>query len=229
MNTTYRRHDVVWLSERSCRAVAESMRRSATAGAERMAALFVTGEIPAIIRRSAPCDGAGTGIGISFPLFEAGCRLRFAASVAAEGIRQLQTPYDIIDLPFDPCSRPFKVLAEIRQALPGWHGRIGVFGASALQIVTGLPYLREGSDLDLVLEGGSPDELSEAHRVLEEHEASSGIRIDAEVIVGRKFGIKLRELMSKQKTMLAKTIDAVEILERGDVMNLLEAVAPATV
>jgi hypothetical protein len=31
-----------------------------------MASLFATGTIPGIIRRSAPCDGSGIGIGVRF-------------------------------------------------------------------------------------------------------------------------------------------------------------------
>lgn len=224
MDRTYRRHDVVWLTERACHEVAETMRRSTAAGAMRMAALFAMGEIPGIIRRSAPCDGSGIGIGISFPLFEEGSRLRFATSVAAESIRAVQTPCDIIDLPFDTRIKPLEVLSGIKETLPEWRGRVGVFGASALQIVTRMPYLREGSDIDLVFNGGSSDALSKAHRVLQACESSCGIRIDAEVIAGRKFGIKLGELFSKQKTVLAKTINSVEILDRNEVMSLLDAV-----
>jgi phosphoribosyl-dephospho-CoA transferase len=200
------------------------MRRSTAIGAARMAGLFAMGEIPGIIRRSAPCDGSGIGIGISFPLFEEGSRLRFATSVAAESIRAVQTPCDIIDLPFDSSVKPLQALAEIRQALPEWQGRLGVFGASALQIVTQLPYLHEGSDIDLVFNGGSPDALLEAHRVLQEVESLSGIRIDAEVIAGRRLGIKLCELFRNQKTVLAKTINSVEVLDRNEVLSLLGAV-----
>jgi len=224
MNRTYRRHDVVWLTESSCHDVAESMRTSTAAGAARMAAVFAMGEIPGIIRRSAPCDGSGIGIGVSFPLFEEGSRLRFATSVAAESIRAMQTPCDIIDLPFDTSIKPLQVLADIKQTLPEWRGAIGVFGASALQIVTRLPYLHEDSDIDLVFNGGSPDALLEAHRALQEHESRSGVRIDAEVIAGRRFGIKLCELFRNQKTVLAKTINSVEVLDRNEVLGLLEAV-----
>lgn len=224
MNRTYRRHDLVWLTESSCHEVAETMRRSTAAGTMQMATLFAMGEIPGIIRRSAPCDGFGIGIGISFPLFDDGSRLRFATSVAAESIRAVQTPCDIIDLPFDTSVKPLRVLSEIKQALPEWQGRIGVFGASALQIVTRLPYLHEGSDIDLVLDGGTPDALLEAYRTLREYESSCGIRIDAEVIAARRLGIKLGELFSNQKTVLAKTINSVEILDRREVMGLLEAV-----
>ncbi len=224
MNRTYRRHDVVWLTESSCHEVAETMRRSTVTGAMQMAALFAMGEIPGIIRRSAPCDRSGIGIGISFPLFDEGSRLRFDTSVAAEDIRAVQTPCDIINLPFDTSVEPFRALAEIRQALPEWQGRVGVFGASALQIVTQLPYLHDGSDIDLVFDGGSPDTLLKAYHSLREYESSFGIRIDAEVIVARRLGIKLGELFSNQKTVLAKTINSVEILDRSEVMSLLDAV-----
>jgi phosphoribosyl-dephospho-CoA transferase len=200
------------------------MRRSTAAGAMQMATLFAMGEIPGIIRRSAPCDGSGVGIGISFPLFEEGSRLRFATSVAAESIRAVQTPCDIIDLPFDTRVKPLRVLSEIKQALPEWQGRIGVFGASALQSVTRLPYLHEGSDIDLIFNGGSPEALFEAHRVLQKVESLSGIRIDAEVTAGRKLGIKLCELFRNQKTVLAKTINSVEVLDRNEVLSLLGAV-----
>jgi phosphoribosyl-dephospho-CoA transferase len=188
-----------------------------------MASLFATGTIPGIIRRSAPCDGSGIGIGVSFPLFEGGSRLRFASSVTAESICAVGMPCEIIDQPFDASVKPLAVLAEIKAALPGWQGKIGVFGACSLQFLTGLSYLHDGSDMDLIFDGGSPHALAEACRVLQECESSTGIRIDAEVIARRRFGVKLREIFSNQKTVLAKTINSVDILDRGDVMKLLEA------
>lgn len=221
MISSLRRHDMLFLKRNARMRIADVIRQSNLADALRMADAYLADRIPGIVRRGETCDGDGIGIGISFPIRSAGSRLRFATTVSEAEISEVFSPYAVTHLPFEARLKPLQVLNEVKRALPGWEGRLGVYGACALQILTGLSYVHEGSDLDLVFAGGTPETLFAGQRILRLIEESSGISIDAEVIIGGSHGLKLKELVSEQKTVLAKTRNSVEILIRQNVLQAL--------
>lgn len=220
MMPVLKRHDFVWLTPAARERIATEISHSDSTKALRMACAFLATEIPGIVRRSAPCD-IGIGLGISFPIRCEGSRLRFATSVTRDEISTVVSPCQVIELPFEARLKPLQALEQVKQSLPGLAGKLGIYGATALQMLTGLAYLHDGSDLDLVIDGGTPEELFETHRILSAIAESTGVNIDAEVILDGIHGMKLKELVSAQKTVLAKTLHSVELMCRRDVLQSL--------
>ncbi len=161
--------------------------------------------IPAIYTgRTDPADTALLEIGFSFPLRVNGVRRRIGAFVPAEAIRHIQTPWELTAAGESLPGAFGDLLRNLREAAWESEVRLGLFGATALQVVTRRPYLHESSDLDLLLEAGNVDRLEDFMRFLQEEEAKTGVRIDAELKAGQELYVKFRELFYGQKTILAK-------------------------
>lgn len=221
MNQDLKRHDFIWLTQSARERIAADISQSQSPSAMRMACAFLASDIPGVVRRSSPCD-IGIGVGISFPMRSDGNRLRYAASVSPAEINSVTSPYEVIDLPFVAKFKPLLALEAIKQMESYSFVRFGVYGATSLQLLTGLNYLHDGSDLDLVIDGGSPDSLMEINNELYRLSMLVGVNIDAEVIVDGDYGVKLKELVGGQKCVLAKTLHSVELKKRRDVIQSLE-------
>jgi len=195
------------------------MRTSDAAFGERMAQSFEPAQIPAIVRRRAPCDQTGIGIGISFPFVEEDGRLRFATTVAPEDVVRRISPYDLVENALQMTMRPFGALQRVAEVTR--PGTLGIYGACALQTVTGLRYVHDRSDLDLVVCGETITGLRRMNSVLPELEREFGSTIDVEVILACGGGVKLKELCGRQKTVLVKSISAVEIINKSKAIETL--------
>ncbi len=223
---TLQRHDLLQLSAACITQLHQNLSQSDLEAHHQMAGWLSSPEavIPAIVRRRALCDTQSVGVGFSFPQKLRGNRLRYATSVGYADIQQVITPWQIITparLDGKPYGEPLNCLLESAGKLSSVHGRIGVYGATALEMVTGLPYVDSESDIDLVVEGYTLDELHALKDIMEAISLSATqhpkkVIFDTEVIVEKQWGIKLKELTSSQKTVLAKSINQVEILRRDD-------------
>lgn len=75
--------------------------------------------------------------------------------------------------------------------------RCRVFGSHGWQLLTGLKYLRPGSDLDLLLNVSSPDEADRAADCLMRHEQQANLpRIDGELAFGNGSAVSWREWLA---------------------------------
>ena len=102
-------------------------------------------------------------------------------------------------------------------------GNLGVYGACALQLVTGLSYLHDRSDLDLIIRGEPIDGLRRINGMLAALESELGLAIDVEVLLGGGGAVKLKEFCSRQKTVLAKSIGSVEIVNKSSAIRSLDS------
>ncbi len=217
------RHDLLSLTtegrKRLCRHILDSDAPSRGL----MAELFAEFPIPVIVRRQAPCDRTGIGIGISFPFRENDRRLRFAAAVAAGEIMEARSPEAIAGMASDvsvPALRALRTIQELGLVRPG---NLGVFGASALQMATGMSYLHDRSDLDLTVRREDFASLRRLAGKLSALEGAMGIAFDVEVVLGDGGGVKLKELCSQQKTVLVKSIFSVGIVNKHTAIQSLLA------
>lgn len=160
-------------------------------------------------------------LGLSFPFREDGARVRSAIAVAERAIPSFTDPFAIalgaeaLGAPLGPCLRAAITSAATRGV------RLGVIGSAALEIVTGLAYTSEASDLDLVLAAAPCARLHQFAVDLARIGAAHGIHVDAEVDLGDGCGVKLDEVLSSSRSLLAKTLDDVRLLERSEVMAAL--------
>jgi phosphoribosyl-dephospho-CoA transferase len=216
-----RRHDLLVLTPEGRKRLSELLRASAETSGEQMSEMFNDSRIPAIVRRHSPCDQAGIGVGLSFPIREGDRRLRFAASVTPAEIKAVISPYVLADGAFETSVLTLRVLRKIMDLGLMQPGNLGVFGATALQMVTGMRYLHDRSDLDLIVRRESIDSLSHLNNALLGLEREMGLKIDAEVVLGDVGEAKLTELLSQQKTVLVKSLLSVDLLTISSAMSSL--------
>jgi hypothetical protein len=89
-----------------------------------------------------------------------------------------------------------------------------VWGSASLEVVTGLYYTDDTSDLDLIVRGYGPEELLELARTTRAFEDAYDIRIDVEIELSTGYAINLKEYAADEEMVLAKGITGVELLER---------------
>jgi phosphoribosyl-dephospho-CoA transferase len=213
----YKRHDLVRLSDAGLHYAAGNIKDSIPSITvnELRDLLFSTPSFPAIVRRQETAENGLLCVGFSFPEMIDGTRLRVGSIVPLDCIIGHITPFDVVQLDKDGLHDKEAVLA-LMDAGNKSHTRVGLFGSAALQLVTGLQYLQKNSDLDIYLlhQGSAPD-LARFYRQLAVIEEQFSINIDAEIECRGEYGIKLKELFGPGKTVLAKGLYDVILLEKN--------------
>ncbi|EGF32713.1 Phosphoribosyl-dephospho-CoA transferase [Oxalobacteraceae bacterium IMCC9480] len=130
---------------------------------------------PLIVRRhEADCPTGQVCLGLALPPEpESGIKHRLPLRIAIDEVTR---------------SRPPLTLAEVRLVLPpAWQAALpaatmplAVFGSTALQAITGLPYLRETSDLDILLQPTTLAALTDGLALLTQVEAL--LPLDGEIV-----------------------------------------------
>ena len=172
-------------------------------------------QIPAIVRRQENAAGNTLCIGYSSPFFIDGVRLRIGSKVPFDSVIDHKTPFDAVNCNEKnlPC---FKTLEALLEAGGKYNVQVGCFGAAALQIITGLEYLRKESDLDIYLRhSGGREELEGFFAKLISFEKQFGVIIDAEIEYQGQYGVKLKELFGPGKTVLGKGLYDVLLLDKA--------------
>ena len=188
--------------------------------------LVAQGRVPGIVRRDeahpvatgAPhyTDADIVPIGFVYPYREYGMRVRHPSHVAGRDILRVTTPYELVALEYEQRTAALEALASLSGSFP-----LGVWGSAAMEIITGLPYTDDLSDVDLLVRGCSTDELSELSREVSAAEAAFGIRIDVEVALSNGYGINLKEYLSLSPEVLAKGVSDVILINRDRIESLL--------
>lgn len=184
--------------------------------------------IPGIVcRPTGPCPDGGGQLGFSFPFRHGAERVRAAVPVRRGQVSAFFTPWEVMDRALILGSNLHPALPEIARAGALVGVEIGLIGSAALQTVTGLPYLRPDSDLDLVVRAESLRALEQLAAMLARLAKRRSLAIDVEIALPGGLGVKLTELLSGARTVLGKTITGVELIERPRLISLFEAPPPA--
>ena len=176
-------------------------------------------ERPVMVRRRMASD-SGEGVPAALPLPPTYGKRRLAFSLASDtGVVSL----------------PPVLLREAAQAAPlAWHSIIGallelgdisgtkprVFGALLWQYATGLPYLREGSDLDLLWSVSDEGTATTLVTGLNRLERVSPIRLDGELTLPDGAAVNWREFERGSADLLIKTMDGVEMRTRSALFRM---------
>jgi phosphoribosyl-dephospho-CoA transferase len=161
-------------------------------------------------------------LGVSFPFRDDGARVRASFALPPKRIGKAHSPYDVFR---SMRSTSFEAVAALigLRTLCDQHGiEVGLFGSAALQILTGLSYLEETSDIDAVVAPTSCAKLRVLHAGLSDLRHEYQRRFDVEVTLPDGDGIKLDELMSSTTTVLGRGIDGVRLLDRAAVVHVLD-------
>ncbi len=225
---TFRRHDLVCLASWARRGMLvqvlggegawpkDEVRRLVTDGYDGVM-------VPGIVRRQEE-RAKGLCIGLSSPYRCDGMRLRVSASVPRSGVTLVRDPYQVAGLATLDGHRPLPAFAALRACMRAARERqmvCGVFGSAALELVTGLPYCHETSDVDVLVPYRDLDATLRFHEALLDVEERLGIRVDAELELADGFAVKLKEFCSDSGSVLAKGFNDVRLFSKEEavVMN----------
>jgi phosphoribosyl-dephospho-CoA transferase len=207
-NRTIRRHDLVLVSPAAWRSL---LQRHDDLAGEPLVVEWVDRGWPLIARRAMHGEADGLPLGLPLPPFAGKRRL----SVLAQ-------PEDIVST-----APPPGLSAAISVAPNRWQQTLGavvslasrfgvearIFGSLAWCTLTGLDYLTDTSDLDLLLPIHCCSDLVRMTADLAAMEAKAPMRIDGELMRDDGAAVNWRELHTGARELLVKTIDSVALLD----------------
>ncbi|CNC80610.1 phosphoribosyl-dephospho-CoA transferase MdcG domain-containing protein [Yersinia pseudotuberculosis] len=178
---------------------------------------LLNGVIPAIYRRGCHQEHqSGYPVGFSFPLRDQGRRFKLATTLTADEIKHTVTPYQVaVGAIHYPDSKAMKTFSSIRK---GWcfpNAQLGLWGSCAMEMFSGMQYVDDDSDLDLIIQNAPLTCWHELYQLILAHEKSAKIIIDAEMCLDNGYGISLKEYMGDGKTLLGKSLFDVKLLSRN--------------
>jgi phosphoribosyl-dephospho-CoA transferase len=205
-----RRHDLIFVSPAAWRALLKM--RGDLAG-EPLVAGWVDRGWPLVARRATPCEKPGIALGLPLPPF-AGKR-RLSAVIQPEDIVSTAPPPRLCDA-IDVAPPNWRNAMEEIANLAFRHGvEARIFGSLAWQSLTGLEYLTETSDLDLLLSIRNDNDLAALTAGLAAIEATAPMRFDGELVREDGAGVNWRELHAGTSEILIKTTAGVALLDAG--------------
>lgn len=95
------------------------------------------------------------------------------------------------------------------------------YGSLAWQFVTGLPYLRDTSDIDVAVKIASRTDLEGALTVLRAADEMKGPKIDGELIWADESAVNWRECDAGGAELLVKNPDGAALIARERMMERL--------
>jgi phosphoribosyl-dephospho-CoA transferase len=164
---------------------------------------------PLIARRSSDGDVAGE-VALGLPLPPSAGKLRLSFTLPMDAVGAIEPPPL---LSVAAMSAP----AEWQDAL-GWAIALApdvrVFGALAWQALTGLTYLSETSDVDLLWPLPAIDQVDLLLEAIAAIEADAPMRLDGELVRRDGAAANWRELASRSDDVLVKRLDGVSLQRR---------------
>ena len=176
--------------------------------------------VPGIVRREelAPRSGC-IPIGFCSPLADENGRLRVAAFINPEDVVKVTSPYELLSRPIPLRTSSTMALAAVRDQAAEMELTLGVWGSAALELYTSLPYTHSDSDLDLLVPAASREKLCRFLEKIRGLEERFHLRIDLEVDLPSGFGVNLKELLGKTRTVIGKSFAGVEMFNREQILD----------
>ncbi|HFQ8226919.1 TPA: malonate decarboxylase holo-[acyl-carrier-protein] synthase [Citrobacter freundii] len=205
------RHDLLHISVPAAQRIFSRWRTSRVAWKQ----AFVAGELPGIVRR--PVEGESQNeiaLGFSFPERVNGQRQRLASTVMPDEVICRLTPFEIAQRAFAPRTPALMALADLRERFTLLGCVAGVWGSTALEIVSGFHYTDCQSDLDIVIDFHPVEQLHDVYQCLLQLEQTHHTRIDVEVRWPTGYGINLKEFMTTQGQILGKSLNDVRLFDK---------------
>ena len=209
-----KRHDLVFVNPQDWRAL---LARREDLAADALAAAWIDRGWPLIARRALPGEERGVALGLPLP-----------PSAGKRRISIVMQPDSIVSI----CPPP-ELRAARHAAPPAWLptiDRLGdlarrhaaelrVFGSLAWQALTGLNYVTDRSDLDLLFRVGRHTDLADLAGALAEIEATASMRLDGELVRDDGAAVNWRELGGEAHELLVKEIGGVALYDRSHFLS----------
>jgi phosphoribosyl-dephospho-CoA transferase len=203
-----RRHDLIFVSPVAWRCLLQ--RREDLAG-EPLVVEWVDRGWPLIARRAVPGEGVGVPLGLPLPPF-AGKR-RLSVLVQPEDIVSTAPPPGLSAAISVAPNRWQPTLGAVVSLASRYGVEARIFGSLAWCTLTGLDYLTDTSDLDLLLPIHNGNDLVRLTADLAAIEATAPMRLDGELMRDDGAGVNWRELHTGARELLVKTTDGVALLD----------------
>ena len=237
------RHELVWLTPAGwAQAQAQAAPGAMPGDAERRLAASVArwraNDWPLVVRRrESAMTPTQLGLGLPMPPGLDGAKLRFGFTLEQTTIARWQLPITLAEAAHAAPARwqgPLQAMltdcTRAAAALPHRAGPLAeriapltfrVFGSLAMQALTGLSYVRPGSDLDLLIHPRSLAELQAALLLLERH--ADALPLDGEIVFPDGGAVAWREFAGAgaTETVLVKSGGAVRLAPRTELLAML--------
>lgn len=183
-------------------------------GPRRLVAGWAERGWPVIARRPA-ADDRGAGIAVGLPLPPTYGKLRLALSIPAGLVAETVAA---VPLSKAAASVPATWRLQVERLIALGERlvlRPVLFGALLWQRLTGLPYLRPGSDIDLIWPRPTATALPELLDTLDRLDTAGPVRLDGEIALTAGSGVNWRELRQEFRrpsgAVLVKSMDGADI------------------
>lgn len=200
-----RRHTLVWLPPQAAQAVAPAQ-------AARVSAWFGQGH-PAIVARRPPATPADS-LQLGVPLPPAEGKQRVAVRAPAAAVLRVAPPPSLAQTIASAPAAWRPALAALAHQAEAIELVPRVFGAFCWQALTGLAYVHETSDLDLLWEIGSVAQADAIVALLHDWEQRHRRRADGELRLPDGRAVNWREYAGGAARVLVKTEDDARLIAR---------------
>jgi len=223
----YRRHDLIEATEKGRQFAYEQLMESVCCLAHlQEVKKIVLGDdgaakIPGIIRREENCNIEGKiPVGFSSPDLYEGRRLRIPAFIPENEIVKIISPYDLVEYALSKRTRVLEALNEIKPISIEMGIELGVWGSTALEVYTSLPYTNANSDLDLLMKFKELDVIEHFKKNICLLGEKYNVRIDLEIDLPNGYGVKSEELFLETETVLGKGLFDVKLIPKRDIIKM---------
>lgn len=215
------RHDLVWLTAAGWAQLAsEAVAHAATIRH------WQSHDWPVVVRRHEPgSDADMICVGLPSPPAPDGSRQRFGSGVARAQVARWTPPLTLAAIagrmPI-AWQRPIAALLADLAHCGAMPIIPRVFGSCAMQALTGQAYLRNSSDLDLLIFPSDALAVDSALAVLDRHAAA--LPLDGEIVFKHGAAVSWKEWHSAgDGRVLVKTIDGVHLASKAALLDTLGA------
>ncbi|WP_050478199.1 malonate decarboxylase holo-[acyl-carrier-protein] synthase [Herbaspirillum rhizosphaerae] len=220
MSSRYKRHSLVWLSERGWQDAASTLPDQH----RRHALQWQTQDWPALVRRQdADCPVDEICLGVALPPDAEGHKLRLPLRVAKEHVRLVRDPLEIRDVISHVTPSWRDGLRQLDGEVAAQGLSVSVYGSLALQALTGQAYLRASSDIDLLFRPLSESQLTEGMHLLERH--AQTLPLDGEVVFPDDAAVSWKEWAQARRhpdnRVLLKRSRDVALVRVGELLTML--------
>ena len=167
--TQLKRHNLVFISKQGKDKIWSDISPRYDGESKHLAEEVLQGsvDIPGFMRRNDAENTEGIAIGFVHHKRIDGNRIRIGAFTAADDIVTIMTPYEVLTrraFAFTTRNRCMQIVRQLYELADVFDLQIGVLGSAALELITGLPYTDENSDIDLIVKPAGYNRLLQFYR-----------------------------------------------------------------
>ena len=188
-------------------------------------AVWLAADRPLVVARQ-PCGATlSDRISVGLALPPAQGKRRIGLVVTIQDIVRHMPPLRLADAVAHAPAEWQSALVELDVATKDMEIELRVFGSLAWQALSGLNYMTEKSDIDLLWHPLSHMQLQQGIALLERWEQDHGLRADGEVLFGAGSAVSWREWATLKSgddnRVLVKRLSSAELVDARELLEML--------